>query len=84
MTVVYKPKGVCSHEMIVSAENGVVTNVQIFGGCSGNTQGICRLVYGMKLEDAISRLEGIQCGRKPSSCPDQLSIAMKQLLGAKV
>ena len=80
MTVTYKPTGVCSQEMVVSADDGIVTDAQIIGGCSGNTQGLCRLVVGMKLEDAIARLEGIRCGRKPTSCPDQLSIAMRQLL----
>lgn len=79
MTVTYSPRGVCSHKMIVSAEDGVITEVQIIGGCNGNSQGICRLVKGMKVEDAISRLEGIQCGMKRTSCPDQLSVALKQL-----
>lgn len=82
MTVTYTPKGVCSRKMIVSAENGVITEARIIGGCSGNTQGISRLVEGMKVADAISRLEGIECGMKHTSCPDQLSIALKQLLNA--
>jgi len=83
VTVVYTPKGVCSQKMIVSAENGIITEAEIIGGCGGNTQGVCRLVTGMKLEEAISRLQGIKCGLKESSCPDQLSIAMKQLLEAQ-
>lgn len=83
MTVVYTPKGVCSRKMIVSAENGTVTEAEIIGGCGGNTQAVCRLVVGMTLEEAISRLQGIECGMKGTSCPDQLSIAMRQLLEAE-
>ena len=83
MTVTYTPKGVCSRKMIVSAENGIITDAQVLDGCSGNLQGICRLVRGMKVEDAISRLQGIECGHKNTSCPDQLSIALKQLLEAE-
>ncbi|PKM72453.1 MAG: TIGR03905 family protein [Firmicutes bacterium HGW-Firmicutes-16] len=80
MTVEYTPEGVCSRKMIVSAEDGVITKTQIIGGCSGNSQGICSLIEGMKVEDAISRLQGIRCGLKRTSCPDQLSIAMQALL----
>ena len=80
MTISYTPQGVCSHKMIVSAQDGVITEARIIGGCDGNSQGLCKLVAGMKLEDAIARLEGIRCGRKNSSCPDQLSLAMRQLL----
>ena len=83
MTVNYTPKGVCSRKMIVSAEKGLITQAEIIGGCSGNTQGVCRLVKGMRLEEAISRLQGIKCGLKKSSCPDQLSIALTQLLEAE-
>lgn len=79
MTITYVPKGVCSQEMIVSAENGIITDAKIIGGCHGNLQGIGRLVTGMKLEDAIEKLEGIKCGRKDTSCPDQLTIALRQL-----
>lgn len=79
MTITYTPKGVCSRKMIVSAEDGVITDAQIFGGCSGNSQGISRLVMGMKVEDAITRLQGVKCGMKNTSCPDQLSVALQQL-----
>ncbi|MEA4896061.1 MAG: TIGR03905 family TSCPD domain-containing protein [Oscillospiraceae bacterium] len=82
MTVEYTPKGVCSQKMTVSAEDGIITEAKIIGGCSGNSQGICRLVKGMTVEEAISRLHGIRCGSKASSCPDQLSIAIKRLLEA--
>lgn len=80
MTIIYTPSGVCSREMIVSAEDGIITEAQIIGGCSGNAQGICRLIVGMPVEDAIERLQGIECGLKSTSCPDQLSIALRQLL----
>ena len=80
MTVSYTPKGVCARKIIVSSEAGVITDAQVIGGCHGNSQGICKLVSGMKVEDAISRLQGIDCGGKRTSCPDQLSIAMRQLL----
>jgi len=80
MTVNYTPKGVCSREMTVSAEDGIITDAQVIGGCSGNLQGICKLIKGMKVEDAIDRLSGIECGGKSTSCPDQLSIAMQILV----
>ena len=80
MTVNYTPKGVCSRAMTVSAEDGIITDANVIGGCSGNLQGICKLIKGMKVEDAIDRLSGIDCGGKGTSCPDQLSIAMRTLL----
>jgi len=80
MTVNYTPKGVCSRAMTVSAEDGIITDAKVIGGCSGNLQGICKLIKGMKVEDAIDRLSGIDCGGKRTSCPDQLSIAMRKLL----
>ena len=80
MTVEYDPRGVCSRHMSVTAEDGVITNVSVIGGCDGNLQGISRLVVGMKVEDAIEKLRGIDCGGKGTSCPDQLSRAMQKLL----
>ena len=80
MTVEYDPRGVCSRHMSVTAEDGVITNVSVIGGCDGNLQGISRLVVGMKVEDAIEKLQGIDCGGKGTSCPDQLSKAMQKLL----
>ena len=79
MKVSYKTEGVCSRLMNIEAEDGIIKSVEIVGGCNGNLQGISRLVVGMRVEDAISRLEGIRCGDKPTSCPDQLSKALKQL-----
>ncbi len=80
MTETYHPKGTCSREMRVEIEDGIIKNVEIIGGCSGNLQGISRLVVGMKASDAIEKLEGIRCGFKPTSCPDQLSIALRRAL----
>ncbi len=78
MKINYTPRGVCSRQMTVEAENGVITDVQIVGGCNGNLQGIASLLKGMKIEDAISRMEGIRCGFKATSCPDQLAQALRQ------
>ncbi len=65
--------------MHISYENGIVTDVRVIGGCHGNLQGIAALVKGMKIEDVIHRLEGIRCGMKPTSCPDQLAQALKSI-----
>lgn len=73
MTIQYKPKGVCSQLMNVKVEDGIIQEVQILGGCSGNLQGIASLVKGMPAEEAIKRLKGIHCGFKPTSCPDQFA-----------
>lgn len=79
MKIIYTPRGVCSRQMTVEAEDGVITHVQVMGGCDGNLKGIMSLMKGMKVEDAISRLEGIRCGMKATSCPDQLAQALRQL-----
>lgn len=83
MNITYKPKGVCSQLMDVEVEDGKIVSVEILGGCSGNLQGISRLVVGMDIDDAISRMEGIRCGWKSTSCPDQLAQALKQLKQAQ-
>ena len=77
MTIQYQTKGVCSRQMNVKLENGVVQKVEIIGGCAGNSQGVARLVEGMKAEDAIRKIEGIRCGFKATSCPDQLSKGLR-------
>lgn len=77
MTFTYNPKGVCSRQFTIEVEDGVVGNVSIVGGCSGNLQGIAALLKGMKAEDAIARMEGIRCGFKSTSCPDQIAKALK-------
>ncbi len=79
MTYTYRPKGVCSQLMQISVEDGIVTDLSVVGGCNGNLQGIGYLVKGMKVEDVIQRLEGIHCGKRPTSCPDQLARALKQV-----
>lgn len=73
----YSPKGVCSKKITFQIVDNKVTNVVFSGGCAGNTQGVSRLIEGMELEDAIARLDGIQCGFKGTSCPDQLAQALK-------
>lgn len=73
----YRPRGVCSQLMDIEVEDGRILDVKITGGCSGNLQGISRLLKGMGVDDAIERMEGIRCGMKRSSCPDQLAQALK-------
>jgi len=73
----YKTHGVCSQEINFEVEDNKLVQVQFVGGCSGNTQGVSRLVEGMDVDEAIKRLEGIQCGFRPTSCPDQLAQALK-------
>lgn len=79
MTYEFTPRGVCSQKMIIEVEDGVVRELQVYGGCNGNLKGISSLVKGMKIEDVIARLEGIRCGMKPTSCPDQLARALKEI-----
>ena len=76
----YKTQGVCSRSIDIDVEDGVITQVKFNGGCAGNTQGVASLLRGMTVEDAIERLEGIRCGFKPTSCPDQLAKALKKHL----
>lgn len=78
--MLYKTKGVCSQAIEVELDGNIIKNVQFYGGCSGNTQGVASLVKGMTAEEAIKRLEGIKCGPRPTSCPDQLSKALKQAI----
>ena len=80
MTYTFQPRGVCSRAMTVTVEDGIITDVQVQGGCDGNIHGIMSLVKGMKAEDVVARLEGIRCGGKATSCPDQLSRALRQAL----
>ncbi len=75
----YQPKGVCSRLMRIEVEDGIVKSLQVMGGCNGNLQGIAKLVEGMKVEEVIARLDGIRCGVKSTSCPDQLAQALKTL-----
>lgn len=78
MKISYKPKGVCSQRMDAEIEDGRIVSVEVLGGCDGNLQGLCSLLRGMDVDEAISRMEGIRCGRKNTSCPDQLAQALRQ------
>ena len=83
MEFTYRPRGGCSQLMEIEVEGDRIKHVKVTGGCSGNLQGISRLVEGMEIREAISRMEGIRCGFKPTSCPDQLAKALKQCLEAE-
>lgn len=73
-------RGTCSKSIDITLDDSnIVTSVSFVGGCNGNLQGISKLVTGMKAEDAIEKLEGIRCGYKSTSCPDQLAQALKQM-----
>lgn len=76
----YKTKGTCSQRIFFEIEDNKLKNVQFLGGCNGNLKGIGSLVEGMDVEDVIHRLEGIHCGMKPTSCPDQLATALKEVV----
>ena len=78
--MIYKTKGTCSTMIDVELKEGVIDSVKFTGGCNGNLQGISALVKGMKPEEAISRLKGIRCGFKPTSCPDQLAHALEEMI----
>lgn len=75
--MVYKTKGVCSQAVEFEITDGKVHNIRFVGGCSGNTQGVSMLAEGMDVQEVIKRLEGIRCGFRPTSCPDQLAKALK-------
>ena len=75
----YTPAGICARSITINVEYGMVTDVQFVGGCNGNLKGIGSLVRGMRVEDVIARLEGITCGPKSTSCPDQLAKALKAM-----
>lgn len=80
MSYTYKTRGTCSQAIQFDIVDDKVRNVQFIGGCSGNTQGVARLIEGMDVHEAISRMEGIHCGPRPTSCPDQLACALKQAI----
>lgn len=80
MSYQYRTKGTCSQGIVFDIIDNKVCNVQFIGGCSGNTQGVARLIEGMDVNEAISRIEGIKCGPRPTSCPDQLANALKQAI----
>lgn len=78
--MIYHPKGVCSSAIDIEVEDGIIQSVSFTGGCNGNLQGISTLVKGMKAEEAISKLSGIKCGFKNTSCPDQLAKALQEIV----
>lgn len=80
MEYTYTPKGVCSMKITFEINDGIVNNVKFTGGCNGNTQGLSKLAEGRRAEDIISALEGIKCGFKSTSCPDQLAQALKNVI----
>lgn len=76
----YTTRGTCSRSIHIVLEDNIIRDVRFFGGCSGNTQGVAALVRGMEAKEAISRLRGIRCGMKNTSCPDQLAQALEQAI----
>jgi len=79
MKYTYEPSGVCSRQINFEVENGIVTKLEVIGGCNGNLQGISKLVIGMKVEDVINKLKGIDCKGKGTSCPDQIARALEEI-----
>ncbi len=82
MQFTYKTKGTCSQMISFDVNDNIVTNVTFYGGCNGNLKGIGKLVEGMHIDEVIARIEGIQCGMKATSCPDQLAQALKEAKNA--
>ncbi len=83
MVYQYQTHGTCSSAILLELVDGKVHNVQFIGGCNGNTQGVSRLVEGMDVDEAISRMKGIRCGMRPTSCPDQLARALEAAKAAQ-
>ena len=77
-----KTQGVCSSEIILNVEHNIIKSVKVIGGCDGNLKGISQLLIGMNIDDAISRLKGIKCGFKDTSCPDQIAKALEEMKSA--
>ena len=78
----YRPRGVCARDLSFEVEDGKLKNVQFYGGCNGNLKGIALLVEGMPIEEVREKLQGVRCGHKATSCPDQLAQAIGQILDA--
>ncbi len=78
----YIPKGVCSRQIDIDLDGDIIAEVKFTGGCSGNTQGVAALIKGMQIDEAIGRIKGIHCGPRPTSCPDQLSLALEEAKNA--
>lgn len=80
---VFKPTGTCSRSLIITYEDGIIKKFEAVGGCSGNLAGIGRLVEGQPIKEVAEKLTGVHCGTRSTSCPDQLSIALKAILAQK-
>ena len=78
-TYTYKTRGTCSREITITVESDTVISVRFLGGCNGNTKGVAALTEGMKIDDVIAKLEGINCNGRGTSCPDQLAKALRQI-----
>lgn len=76
----YIPQNICAKKIVFNIENGYLSDVQFTSGCHGNLQAIGKLVNGMNVQDVIDRLEGITCGHRSTSCPDQLAVALKKFI----
>lgn len=81
--MLFRTQGVCSQAINLELDGDIIKSVEFIGGCSGNTQGVARLVEGMKVNEAIEKIEGIHCGSKTTSCPDQLAKALQLALAQK-
>lgn len=81
--MLFRTQGVCSQAINLELDGDIIKSVEFIGGCSGNTQGVARLVEGMKVNEAIEKIEGIHCGSKTTSCPDQLAKALQMALAQK-
>ena len=80
MQHIYNTQGTCSRQIIIDVDdNGIIEQVTFIGGCNGNTKGISQLVKGMEIDAVITKLQGTTCGFRPTSCPDQLATALKQI-----
>ena len=77
----YRTRGTCSRAIYLDVEDGIVKDVEFYGGCHGTLQGIAALVKDMKAEDVIARVKGIKCGNKSTSCPEQLALALEEMMG---
>lgn len=80
MKLLYKTQGTCSSHIELEVEDNIIKDVSFWGGCNGNLKGICSLIRGMNVDDVLLRLEGIQCGHRTTSCPDQLCKAIRQIV----
>lgn len=79
MTFEYRTRGVCARSIVIDIDGEIINNIKFMGGCNGNTTGISSLVKGMKIDDVIARLDGVDCSGRGTSCPDQLAKALKQI-----